>query len=77
MNNLGCYLLCTLSLVRDISALSDSHKSNASYTAETDLSTVFSGNNSCVLSPEQIEGPYCKPETRKPIQTAISLAKGF
>ncbi|KAG7284451.1 hypothetical protein NEMBOFW57_010824 [Staphylotrichum longicolle] len=39
-------------------AISDSHKSTASYTAQTELSTIFAGNSSCVLSPEQIEGPY-------------------
>ncbi|SPQ24379.1 a01041e6-6285-4ea0-a35f-3666b85c5c33 [Thermothielavioides terrestris] len=45
--------------VRDISnPYNTTHKSSVSYTAQTDLSTVFAGNNSCVLSPEQIEGPY-------------------
>lgn len=49
--------------MRDIS---DSHKSTASYTAQTELSTVFAGNSSCVLSPEQIEGPYCEPVQSPP-----------
>jgi hypothetical protein len=55
------YSRSTALLVRDISnPYNTTHKSSVSYTAQTDLSTVFAGNNSCVLSPEQIEGPYCK-----------------
>ncbi|KAK7736547.1 hypothetical protein SLS53_006978 [Cytospora paraplurivora] len=34
------------------------HLSNASYTLSTPEETVFSSNNSCVLSPEVTEGPY-------------------
>ncbi|KAK3899841.1 Intradiol ring-cleavage dioxygenase [Staphylotrichum tortipilum] len=44
--------------VRDIASYTDSHKSSAKFTAETDLATVFAGNSSCALSPEQVEGPY-------------------
>ncbi|KAM7194154.1 Intradiol ring-cleavage dioxygenase [Naviculisporaceae sp. PSN 640] len=36
----------------------ESHESQEEYTARTDPSVLFAGNASCVLSPEQIEGPY-------------------
>lgn len=44
--------------VRDLTALNTSHLSTEDYTAATDEETIFSGNNSCVLSPEVTEGPY-------------------
>ncbi|KAJ2898265.1 hypothetical protein MKZ38_004033 [Zalerion maritima] len=34
------------------------HESTEDYDLSTDPSTLFSGNNSCVLSPEVTEGPY-------------------
>ena len=60
--------------MRDISALPASHKSNAGYTANTDLATVFAGNSSCVLAPEQTEGPYCEPkqDPNRNIDRAVS-----
>ena len=36
------------------------HESNHSYTAATSEALLFTGVNSCVLSPEVTEGPYCK-----------------
>ncbi|KAK5662383.1 hypothetical protein OQA88_8293 [Cercophora sp. LCS_1] len=39
-------------------AIPTSHKSNAGYTLDTPLSTIFGSNATCVLSPEVTEGPY-------------------
>ena len=47
-------------IVRQLSTLNKSHKSSQAYTAATDFSVVFAGNKSCVLAPEQIDGPYCE-----------------
>jgi protocatechuate 3,4-dioxygenase beta subunit len=46
--------------IRDLeSAISTNHRSNLTgVTVNSDPSTLFSGNNSCVLSPEVTEGPY-------------------
>lgn len=38
--------------------INTSHLSSINYTEDTDESVIFSGNNSCVLSPEVTEGPY-------------------
>jgi len=43
---------------RQSSPLDKSHKSNKPYTPKTSPSEVFSGNKSCVLSPETTEGPF-------------------
>jgi len=40
--------------------LNTTHLSPHNYTLETPASVLFSSNNSCVLSPEVTEGPYCK-----------------
>lgn len=40
--------------------INKSHHSDAGYTLQTPLDTIFGGNTSCVLSPEVTEGPYCK-----------------
>ena len=41
--------------------LATDHESDLSgVTNNTDASTLFSGNSSCVLQPEVTEGPYCK-----------------
>lgn len=58
-------LLRTLVLSRGLEtrALEDinkSHHSEQNYTLETPPELLFAGNNSCVLSPEVTEGPYCK-----------------
>lgn len=45
---------------RDLSDLNKSHLSGAGYTIDTPLDTIFAANSSCVLSPEEIEGPYCE-----------------
>lgn len=37
-----------------------SHLSTADFTAETSLDEVLAANASCILSPEEVEGPYCK-----------------
>ncbi|SPO05234.1 uncharacterized protein DNG_07921 [Cephalotrichum gorgonifer] len=34
------------------------HYSDKGFTPETDLATVFAGNNSCVLTPSSTEGPF-------------------
>ena len=40
--------------------LNTTHLSSVDYTDTTDESVIFSGNNSCILSPEVTQGPYCK-----------------
>ncbi|KUI55714.1 Catechol 1,2-dioxygenase 1 [Cytospora mali] len=39
-------------------AVDNTHLSDANYTLATPEETIFSSNNSCVLSPEVTEGPY-------------------
>ncbi len=63
--------------MRDISALPASHKSSAAYTANTDLATVFAGNSSCVLAPEQTEGPYCEPTQNQFIMPAVRMVSNW
>lgn len=42
------------------SVLAESHnETDLGYTLNTDASTLFSSNNSCVLTPEVTQGPYC------------------
>lgn len=44
---------------RDLdTVLATSHLSNVTYDQYTDLDTIFSGNSSCILSPEVTQGPY-------------------
>lgn len=44
---------------RDVdTVLNTDHESPEAYTPDTPLETVFSGNNSCILSPDVTEGPY-------------------
>jgi hypothetical protein len=47
---------------RDFSTvLSTSHnETSAGYTENTDPATLFAGYNSCLLTPEVTQGPYCK-----------------
>lgn len=47
---------------RDLdTVLATSHNATElGYTVNTDAATLFSGNNSCVLTPEVTQGPYCK-----------------
>lgn len=45
---------------RDLSDLNKSHLSDADFGADTPLEDVFAANASCLLSPEQTEGPYCQ-----------------
>lgn len=47
---------------RDLdTVLATSHnETSLGYTLNTDAATLFSGNNSCVLTPEVTQGPYCK-----------------
>jgi hypothetical protein len=40
--------------------LGKSHKSDKAYTAQTDPAVVFADSNSCVLSPQATEGPFCE-----------------
>jgi len=44
----------------EATVLNTTHLSSEAYTNATDESIVFSGNNSCILSPEVTQGPYCK-----------------
>jgi DNA-binding helix-hairpin-helix protein with protein kinase domain len=43
-----------------IASLNTSHLSHKEYSANTPETTIFATNNSCVLSPEVTEGPYCE-----------------
>lgn len=45
---------------RAASDINVSHLSSADFTADTSLDDVLAANSSCVLSPEETEGPYCK-----------------
>lgn len=52
--------------VRDFrQALNTSHQSTQNYTSQTPADVLFAGNNSCILSPEVTEGPYCKELSRR------------
>lgn len=41
-------------------ALNTSHHSTEKYNSQTPADVLFAGNNSCILTPEVTEGPYCK-----------------
>jgi hypothetical protein len=43
-----------------VSVENTNHESNHSYTAATSEALLFEGANTCVLSPDVTEGPYCK-----------------
>jgi len=47
---------------RDLdTVLATSHnETGLGYTVNTDAATLFSGNNSCILTPDVTQGPYCK-----------------
>lgn len=47
---------------RDLTTvLNTSHQSNLTgITPETDPSTLFAGENECILGPETTQGPYCE-----------------
>ena len=55
---------------RDPTDINKSHLSDADFDNTTPLADVFAQNASCVLSPEETEGPYCKikhyPKTAVP-----------
>jgi len=36
------------------------HQSSDTFGVDTDLATVFGGNNSCLMTPGETEGPFCK-----------------
>lgn len=38
----------------------DHNKTELGYTRDTDAATLFAGYNSCLLTPEVTQGPYCK-----------------
>ncbi|KAA8563727.1 hypothetical protein MFRU_024g00840 [Monilinia fructicola] len=42
----------------EATVLNTTHLSSVNYNASTDESIIFSGNNSCILSPEVTQGPY-------------------
>lgn len=44
----------------EATVLNTTHLSSEAYTNATDESIIFSGNSSCILSPEVTQGPYCK-----------------
>lgn len=49
---------CVVRSVEEV--LGKSHHSAEDYTLETPADVLFATNNSCVLSPEVTEGPYCE-----------------
>ena len=38
----------------------DHNQTTTGYTQNTDVSQLFTGNSSCLLTPEVTQGPYCK-----------------
>jgi len=42
----------------------DHNKTSLGYTPNTDAETLFAGYNSCLLTPEVTQGPYCKSRHR-------------
>lgn len=46
------------SLASDLAT--DHNQTGCGVTLATPETTIFSGNNSCVLTPEVTDGPYCK-----------------
>lgn len=42
----------------------DHNQTSLGYTENTDAATLFSGNNSCILTPEVTQGPYCTYQPR-------------
>lgn len=40
--------------------LNTSHHSTEKYNSQTPPEVLFAGNNSCILTPEVTEGPYCR-----------------
>lgn len=53
---------------RDLDSVlaTDHDESDTGYTANTDVSKLFTGNSSCLLTPEVTQGPYCKPSGQEP-----------
>jgi hypothetical protein len=45
---------------RQTSSLGKSHKSDKAFTAQTDPKVIFAESNSCILSPQATEGPFCE-----------------
>jgi hypothetical protein len=45
---------------RQTSSLNKDHKSTKGYTPQTDPAVIFADSNSCILSPQATEGPFCK-----------------
>jgi len=52
---------------RQTSSIGKSHKSDKAFTAATDPALIFAGGNSCVLSPQATEGPFCKFGPKLPV----------
>lgn len=45
---------------RDPQDLNKTHLSSEAFGADTGLDAVFAANSSCILSPEETQGPYCE-----------------
>lgn len=47
---------------RDFAAVlaTDHNKTTSGFTQNTDAATLFAGYNSCLLTPEVTQGPYCR-----------------
>lgn len=44
---------------RQLTSVTKSHKSSKAFNGKTDPALIFAESNSCVLSPETTEGPFC------------------
>lgn len=56
------YLIGGLTKKRDLNSVlaTDHNATDLGYTTNTDAATLFAGYNSCLLTPEVTQGPYCR-----------------
>jgi hypothetical protein len=60
---------------RDLATVlaTDHNETSLGYTLNTPEATIFSANNSCILTPEVTQGPYCMPSVYlSPLQPIMS-----
>jgi hypothetical protein len=55
--------------------LNTNHHSDKNYTLATPADVLFAGNNSCILSPEVTEGPYCEWHNLRCINCEANLCR--
>lgn len=72
ISHLGNFILTkkldTYLRARDVDEVlaTDHHSDLKGLTADTDPTTLFTGNSSCILTPEVTEGPYCMFQLSNP-----------